>query len=91
MTITACRSILVCLVLIAGLTASDDEFIRKRHEPWKNDRNALIFDAYAQNPIEWETLVQEPRVAGIIHKATEGFSIDAGYAERKTEAKKRGY
>ena len=91
MTTMVCRYSIVCLVLIFGLTACEEDLVLKHNEPWKNDRTALIIDAYHQNPIEWEKLSKEKRVAGVIHKATEGFTVDPEYAERKKEAKKRGY
>jgi GH25 family lysozyme M1 (1,4-beta-N-acetylmuramidase) len=34
---------------------------------------------------------KDKRVVAIIHRATIGFRVDTKYAERKVEAKKRGY
>src|SRR5262249_26162210 len=60
-------------------------------EPWKNPNVALAIDPYEKNNIDWEQLATDKRVVAIIHRATIGFRADAKYAERKIEAKKRGY
>ena len=41
--------------------------------------------------IDWDKLATEKRVVAIIHRATIGDRVDKKYAERKIEAKKRGY
>ena len=61
------------------------------NEPWKNPNVAIAIDPYEGNPIDWAQLATDKRVAAIIHRATIGFRADAKYAERKVEAKKRGY
>jgi lysozyme len=61
------------------------------NEPWKNPNVALAIDPYEGNPIDWAQLATDKRVVAIIHRATIGFRVDAKYAERKIEAKKRGY
>jgi GH25 family lysozyme M1 (1,4-beta-N-acetylmuramidase) len=60
-------------------------------EPWKNPNIALAIDPFEGNPIDWEQLAKDKRVVAIIHRATIGFRVDTKYAERKVEAKKRGY
>src|SRR5215813_11985912 len=60
-------------------------------EPWKNPDIALAIDPFEGNSIDWEQLATDKRVVAIIHRATIGFRSDAKYAERKIEAKKRGY
>src|SRR6266545_412331 len=61
-------------------------------EPWKDRSRALVIDAFAGNPIDWEKLATEPRVVGIIHKATTGTrKLDPKYEERRAEARRRGY
>ena len=64
-----------------------DEF----RAPWKDNTKAIVIDAYYQNDIDWTALATEPRVAGIIHKASEGLGADSEYAKRKRAAKKGGY
>lgn len=59
--------------------------------PWENPNNAIIIDPYHQNSIDWESLSTDKRVIAIIHKASEGFTKDKKYTQRKQEALKRGY
>jgi len=61
------------------------------NEPWKNPNIALAIDPFEGNPIDWEQLATDKRVVAIIHRATIGDRVDKKYAERKVEAKKRGY
>jgi GH25 family lysozyme M1 (1,4-beta-N-acetylmuramidase) len=61
------------------------------NEPWKNPNIALAIDPFEGNAIDWEQLATDKRVVAIIHRATIGDRIDKKYAERKLEAKKRGY
>src|SRR5216684_6197769 len=60
-------------------------------EPWKNPKIALAIDPYERNDIDWEKLATDRRVVAIIHRATIGDRADRKYAERRDEAKKRGY
>jgi lysozyme len=60
-------------------------------EPWKNPNIALAIDPFEGNDIDWEKLATDKRVVAIIHRATIGDRVDRKYAERKLEAKKRGY
>src|SRR2546429_9683921 len=61
------------------------------NEPWKNPNVALVIDPFEGNDIDWEQLAPDKRVVAIIHRATIGDRADKKYAERKIEAKKRGY
>jgi GH25 family lysozyme M1 (1,4-beta-N-acetylmuramidase) len=61
------------------------------NEPWKNPTIALAIDPYEGNEIDWEKLATDTRVVAIIHRATIGDRADRKYAERRDEAKKRGY
>jgi lysozyme len=78
-------SLFLCLS-VSGF-AQSPEF----HEPWKNPNIALAIDPFEGNPIDWNRLAMDKRVVAVIHRATIGFRIDQKYAERKIEAKKRGY
>ena len=60
-------------------------------EPWKNPKIALAIDPYEGNDIDWEELATDKRVVAIIHRATIGDHADRKYAERRDEAKQRGY
>jgi GH25 family lysozyme M1 (1,4-beta-N-acetylmuramidase) len=85
------RYIIGLIAVATILTSCQEKFQKKLHEPWSDSRNVLVIDAYHQNTLDWQQLSQATRVVGIIHKATQGFSIDPQYHVRKTEAKKRGY
>jgi lysozyme len=61
------------------------------NEPWKNPAIALALDPYEGNEIDWEKLATDTRVVAIIHRATIGRRADRKYAERRDEAKQRGY
>lgn len=43
-------------------------------EPWKRADRALIIDAYEYNPINWQKLVSDKRIAGFINKGSDGLS-----------------
>ena len=83
------------LLLIASLLAScspaalaqSPEF----NEPWKNPKIAIAIDPFEGNDIDWEALATDKRVVAIIHRATIGDRADRKYAERRNEAKRRGY
>ena len=60
-------------------------------EPWRNPGIALAIDPYEGNDIDWDKLATDKRVVAIIHRATIGDRVDRKYAERRDEAKKRGY
>ena len=60
-------------------------------EPWKNPNIAIAIDPFEGNEIDWEQLATDKRVVAIIHRATIGDRADRKYAERRDEAKKRGY
>ena len=61
------------------------------NQPWKNPNVAIAIDPYERNDIDWDKLGTDKRVVAIIHRATIGLRADAKYAERKIEAKRRGY
>lgn len=61
------------------------------NEPWKNPKIALAIDPFEGNDINWDELATDTRLVAIIHRATIGDRTDRKYAERKIEAKKRGY
>jgi lysozyme len=61
------------------------------NEPWKNPKIAIAIDPFEGNDIDWPLLTTDTRVVAVIHRATIGDRVDRKYAERKIEAKKRGY
>jgi GH25 family lysozyme M1 (1,4-beta-N-acetylmuramidase) len=72
---------------VSCLHAQSPEF----SSPWKNPNIALAIDPFEGNAIDWDLLATDKRVVAIIHRATIGDRVDKKYAERKIEAKKRGY
>ena len=78
-------SVLACSSLSS--IAQSPEF----SEPWKKPNIALAIDPYEGNTIDWDELATDKRVVAIIHRATIGDRADRKYAERRDEAKKRGY
>jgi GH25 family lysozyme M1 (1,4-beta-N-acetylmuramidase) len=81
--------IFVSLFLLGVSTtlAQSPEF----NEPWKDPKIAIVIDPFEGNDIDWDQLATDPRVVAVIHRATIGDRADKKYAERKIEAKKRGY
>lgn len=83
------------LLLIALLSACSSLAVFAQSpefsEPWKDSRIALAIDPFEGNEIDWEKLATDTRVVAIIHRATIGDRADRKYAERRDEAKKRGY
>jgi len=80
-------SLLTVVILACSASAQTPEFT----EPWKNRNIALAIDPYERNEIDWEKLATDNRVVAIIHRATIGDRADRKYAERRDEAKQRGY
>ena len=78
-------AVLACSSIVA--LAQSPEF----SEPWKNPKIALTIDPFEGNDIDWDELATDTRVVAIIHRATIGDRVDRKYAERRDEAKKRGY
>lgn len=81
--------VLLChFVSIAAIAQTDPGF----NEPWKSPDTAIVIDAFYNNSINWGEMRNDTRVAGIIHKATEGDDfIDPAYSTRRKTAKTRGY
>lgn len=44
--------------------------------PWKDETRALVIDAYEFNPIDWEKMTGDDRIAGFINKASDGLPPD---------------
>lgn len=43
-------------------------------KPWEKDLDqAIVLDAYEFNPIEWETVLKDDRIAGFINKSSDGM------------------
>lgn len=65
------RTFLVALGLAVAFTGSAgaSEF----SEPWKRPDRALVIDAYEYNPIDWQEMVADKRIAAFINKASDGL------------------
>jgi len=61
------------LAALMGLTFAAASARAGDLEPWKNQRNAIIVDAYELNSIEWEAMLKDKRIAGFIAKASDGL------------------
>ncbi|ABR65073.1 glycoside hydrolase family 25 protein [Sinorhizobium medicae] len=59
--------------------------------PWDRGDTAVVLDPYKGNSIDWNMVKTDPRVAAVIHKASQGMTSDQKYAERKKVATKLGY
>jgi GH25 family lysozyme M1 (1,4-beta-N-acetylmuramidase) len=85
------RTFLGAALLIACVSllsfAQSSEF----SEPWKDPTIALAVDPFEGNKIDWDQLATDKRVVAIIHRATIGDRADRKFAERRDEAKRRGY
>ena len=61
------------------------------NQPWQDERIAIVIDPFQGNEIVWAQVTSDPRVVGVIHRATIGARKDTKYAQRKTEALERGF
>lgn len=61
------------------------------NSPWKRQDTTIVIDAYEGNPINWNSMATDPKVAGVIHRSSIGMRVDDKYNERKRIAKQRGY
>jgi len=85
---------LIIRTLVVTVSALSQQVVAQApefNEPWKNPNVALAIDPYERNDIDWDALATDKRVVAIIHRATIGDRVDRKYAERRDEAKKRGY
>lgn len=77
----------VFMSLLANVSFSS-EFDR----PWLDPNPALVLDAYGPNRLDLSEIKSDPRVAGILHKATQGtWFEDTKYTLRRNIAKKAGF
>jgi GH25 family lysozyme M1 (1,4-beta-N-acetylmuramidase) len=60
------------------------------YRPWAHERSVIVVDAWELNDIDFDALAADPKVVGLIHRAVIGNVVDARYAERAAEAKRRG-
>jgi len=86
---TLSRLLLSSLILLPGsfTFAQTGDFNR----PWTNPTTAIVLDPYEGNPIDWNKVATDPRVAAVIHRGTIGLREDTLHKARRLEAKSRGY
>lgn len=58
--------------------------------PWRHGAVSLVIDTHETNDVHWDAIARDGRVAGVIHRATIGNVVDAAYADRAAEARRRG-
>ena len=80
------RLLLLFCFIAVQLTAQVGEF----NQPWKDSTRAIIIDPYSENKIDWNALLTDTRVVGLIHKASQGLKADRMYSTRKATAKQAG-
>jgi lysozyme len=85
------KSLTIVIIILVYCSARGFAQSPEFNEPWKNPNVAIVIDPFQGNDIDWEKLATDKRVVAIIHRATIGDRADKKYAERKIEAKKRGY
>ncbi len=68
------------------ISAQNTEFV----QPWLDTTKAIIIDPYGENEIDFDKLITDKRVVGIIHKASQLYGADKKYYERKLIAKQKG-
>ena len=80
------------LVFFFGCSPSFAQETSEFNRPWLDKNKALVIDAFHKNAINWSKIKTDTRVAGVIHKATEGTKLsDPKYASRRSLAKRLGY
>jgi lysozyme len=85
----SCFIFTTCLVFI--ITAVGQTGPSEFREPWKDITRAFVLDPYEKNDLDCSALAREPRVAGIIHRASIGLRDDTQYSKRKEKCKSLGF
>lgn len=64
----------LCCVLTIGLALmAANPAAAAWNKPWTSESRALVIDAYEFNPIDWQALTADKRIAGFINKASDGM------------------
>jgi lysozyme len=61
------------------------------NSPWKRENTSIVIDAYEGNSINWEKMIRDKKMVGVIHRSSIGMRVDKKYASREKLAKERGY
>ncbi|HEY9058632.1 MAG TPA: glycoside hydrolase family 25 protein, partial [Aurantimonas sp.] len=59
--------------IVAGMLLITGSAHAEWKAPWKSEDKALVIDAYEFNPINWQELTSDERIAGFINKASDGL------------------
>ena len=59
--------------LFAGTVLLATPAAAEWNAPWKSEDRALVIDAYEFNPINWQEMTADKRIAGFINKASDGL------------------
>ncbi|MCP3056191.1 glycoside hydrolase family 25 protein [Aurantimonas marianensis] len=59
--------------IVAGMLLITGSAHAEWKAPWKSEDKALVIDAYEFNPINWQELSSDERIAGFINKASDGL------------------
>jgi lysozyme len=64
---------------------------QKYSSPWNLTDTQIVIDAYEGNSIDWTQMATDPRVVAVIHRATDGLTLDSQYKSRQVTAQSQGY
>jgi GH25 family lysozyme M1 (1,4-beta-N-acetylmuramidase) len=62
-------ALVVAAIFLGGPTFAESEF----QSPWSNKERAIVLDGYEQNSFNLAEIVKDERVAGFIHKGSDGM------------------
>ncbi|MDY8109651.1 glycoside hydrolase family 25 protein [Fulvimarina sp. 2208YS6-2-32] len=54
--------------------------------PWKDDDRAIVIDAYEFNPIDWEKMASDKRIAAFINKGSDGMPPEYRCGSKQDDA-----
>ncbi|MCX6295911.1 MAG: GH25 family lysozyme, partial [Bacteroidetes bacterium] len=77
---------LFCFFYLVSFSARSQYY--EFNQPWRDSTKAIVIDPYGENEIDFEKLITDRRIVGIIHKASQGYSADKRYPARKVLSKK---
>ena len=85
---TVLFQLMLCASFSYGGTAARAEEFRAQ---WDDANVAIVLDPFHGNALDLDKVATDQRVAGIIHKASQGLGSDRKYVARRAAAKARGY
>lgn len=76
----------VIIFITSSCLCQNNKFNKK---PWESETYPIIIDPYQGNNIDFDQLITDKRVVGIIHKASQGLKPDNKYLSRGRLARSR--